>query len=136
MDLSSDRVFWRRLNKRSRRTEKKRRRAQPRHFRFEFLEDRQMMAVDWRNPVNALDVNADGFTVPIDVLQIVNELNANGSRRLPDVRDPNKPFWDTTGDQVIAPLDALQVVNALNNGNASPFRLTEGTTLDSEATVR
>jgi YD repeat-containing protein len=102
---------------------------------FEQLECRELLAVDWRNPVDALDVNADGATVPIDALNVINDLNANGSRQLPAVKDPTKPFLDTDGDQFIAPLDVLQVVNGLNSGNVSPFRLNEGNSLARESTV-
>src|SRR5262245_52342011 len=84
---------------------------------LESLEDRRMMTVNWRNPVDALDVTSDGNTVPLDVLNIVNELNSRGSRKLADDKDPSRPYWDTNGDQFIAPLDALRVVNALNDGN-------------------
>jgi hypothetical protein len=75
-----------------------------RRLAIEALETRHLLAVTWRNPVNALDVTADGSTVPLDALNIINELNNNGARRLADSKDPSKPFWDTTGDQFLAPL--------------------------------
>ena len=66
---------------RSRRTKRR-----DRHLLFEPLEDRRLLAVDWRNPVNSLDVNDDGFISPVDALQPINELNDNGSHALADVR--------------------------------------------------
>ena len=106
-----------------------------RKLAIESLEARQLLAVDWRNPVNSLDVTGDGATVPIDALNIINEINNNGSRRLSDQKDPSKPFWDASGDQFLAPLDALQVINALNAGNVAPYRLSEGVTLHSQSTI-
>ena len=117
-----------------RRFRRKRQRSAGR-IRFEQLERRDLLATIWRNPVDALDVVADGVTVPLDVLNVINELNNNGSRRLPDQKDPAKPYWDTSGDQFIAPLDALQVINALNAAKASPYRIKEGTTLNDQSTV-
>jgi hypothetical protein len=102
---------------------------------LERLERRDLLAVIWRNPVNALDVNADGATVPIDALNVINDLNANGTRALPAIKDPSLPFVDTTGDQFVAPLDVLQIINALNAGNNSPFRLTEANTFAREKSV-
>ena len=57
-----------------------------RQLRFESLEDRRLLAVDWRNPVNSLDVSGDGFISPLDALQPINELNDNGSHALADQR--------------------------------------------------
>ena len=71
-----------------------------------------------QNPVNNLDVNADGFISPIDVLILVNDLNFNGSRTLP-LSLPTPPFLDPTGDGRIDPLDVLTVINFINaRGNA------------------
>ncbi len=37
----------------------------------------------WQNPAEPLDVNADGFITPLDVLLIINDINTNGARTLP-----------------------------------------------------
>ncbi|MGE0756877.1 MAG: peroxidase family protein, partial [Pirellulaceae bacterium] len=110
-------------------------RLRTRRSYFEPLETRQLLAVDWRNPVDALDVTGDGRTVPLDALSIINELNRNGTRRLSDVRDSDKPYWDANGDQFIAPLDALRVVNGINSGKYAPFRLQEHGVLADEANI-
>ena len=50
---------------------------------FESLERfASCLAVNWRNPVNSLDVTGDGVTVPLDALNIINEINNNGSRQI------------------------------------------------------
>src|SRR5688572_20032731 len=96
---------------RSRRTERR-----LRQLRFESLEDRRLLAVDFRNPVNSLDVSGDGFLSPVDPLQVINELNLVGPHALTGTRPAANPFWDASGDNFISPLDALQVINALNAG--------------------
>lgn len=68
----------------------------------------------WKNPANALDVNDDSFVAPIDVLFIVNDINANGSRDLRGSGLSTPPYLDVNGDSFVAPLDVLLVVNFLN----------------------
>lgn len=58
---------------------------------------------------------------PIDVLQIVNELNipmfASQGGHLPAPPDSGVPsFYDVSGDGVVSPIDALLIVNFLNTG--------------------
>jgi hypothetical protein len=79
----------------------------------------------WRNPVDPLDVNNDGFVVPIDALVIINELAdrviSSSTGLLPSPPEPPNlppPFLDPTGDGFVSPLDALQVINFLNNPEA------------------
>jgi YD repeat-containing protein len=103
--------------------------------RFEQLETRWLMAVDWRNPVDALDVDANGAIVPLDALEIINRLNSNEPNSLPAVRDPLLPYYDVTGDQVAAPIDALSVINHLNQEGSGPRKLSEGDGLVRETTV-
>ena len=102
---------------------------------FESLEDRRLLAVDWRNPVNSLDVSGDGFISPLDALQPINELNDNGPHALPEQRPGDKPFWDASGDQFISPLDALQVINALNDNRIVPYVLGESQQIAAEQSV-
>ena len=71
-----------------------------------------------QNPANNLDVDADGFVSPIDVLILVNDINFNNSRVLPtSLATP--PYLDPNGDGSIGPLDVLLVINFINaRGNA------------------
>ena len=52
----------------------------------------------------------------IDVLLILNDLNANTARRLPTPENGNEPppFVDVNGDGFVSPIDALLVLNDLN----------------------
>jgi hypothetical protein len=74
----------------------------------------------WRNTAKPNDVDGDGFVSPIDVLQIINELNdpkiATAGGRLP-VSGPKfpPPFLDVNDDGFVSPLDALIVINFLND---------------------
>ena len=93
----------------------------------EMLEDRRMLNVDWRNPVDSLDVDSDGFIAPLDVLVVINYINSAEPKSLPPQRDPAKPFFDTDGDQAVTPLDVLRVINELNSEGGGKRNLTEGT---------
>lgn len=42
----------------------------------ERLEQRYLLSVDWQNPLQPADVNADGYSSAIDALVVINELNA------------------------------------------------------------
>ena len=90
---------------------------------FESLEDRRWLAVDWRNPVDAVDVDGDGFVVPLDALVVINDINANGARALPAVRTAGANYLDTSGDQFLAPQDALIVINYINAEGAQGKRI-------------
>ncbi|MFK7738454.1 MAG: tandem-95 repeat protein [Pirellulaceae bacterium] len=68
-----------------------------------------------QNPVENLDVNADGFVTPIDALLVVNFLNTNTGDGSVANLPPPPPFRDTNGDNFITAIDALLVINALNN---------------------
>lgn len=87
---------------------------------------------DWQNPINRFDVNANGSVEPLDVLNIINELNNPRFRdsvgRLVDAASlavfPNF-FFDVNADGFAVPLDALIIVNFLNltsqpEGEAAP----------------
>ncbi len=73
--------------------------------------------VAWHNTPRPLDVNNDGTLAPIDALQIINDLNLNGSRLLPALQG-GPPFLDVNNDGYVTPIDVLLVVNELNRGNA------------------
>ena len=77
-------------------------------------------AFPWQNARNRLDVNDDGFVVPLDVLLIINELNARSiigaDGRLPAQFDPLIGFFfDVNADGFVSPLDALIIINFLND---------------------
>lgn len=67
-----------------------------------------------QNPINPSDVNADGFVSPIDVLLIVNFINANGNGVSVSTLPPPPPFRDVDGDNRITPNDILRVINTIN----------------------
>ncbi|MCB9875897.1 MAG: tandem-95 repeat protein, partial [Planctomycetaceae bacterium] len=71
----------------------------------------------WHNSQNPFDVNNDGNVSAVDVLQIINDLNANGSRVLP-VLSGAPPFLDVNNDGSVTPIDALQVINRINSGSS------------------
>jgi hypothetical protein len=75
----------------------------------------------WSNPDNPLDVTGDGQVAPADVLEIINHLNAFGSRAVegepgPAVSATGRRFLDADRDNFISPADALTVINHLNAG--------------------
>ncbi len=93
--------------------------------RVEALETRLLLAADWQNPLDPMDVDAaeSAFAVtPIDALLVINELNDPvladpTTGRLPalgpdDLAAP--PFVDVDADGYVSPLDALLVINRLN----------------------
>lgn len=69
----------------------------------------------WQNAVNPVDVDDDKFVSPLDVLFLINDINANGARLL-DHESPTRTwFLDVDDDGSITPLDVLAVINWLNN---------------------
>ena len=68
----------------------------------------------WQNPSDPMDVNADGFMAPNDVLSIINEINRNGARAFARSDSLPPPFYDVNGDGLINPTDALIVTNEIN----------------------
>lgn len=70
----------------------------------------------WQNDL-PLDVNNSGGIQPIDALIVINDLNRNGVRDLPQRlagEDQIPYFFDVSGDGKITPIDALAVINWLN----------------------
>ncbi len=97
-----------------------------RQLLVEHLERRLLLAADWQNADNRLDVSEDDLITPVDALGIINELNL---RRWSDERGrlPPRPgdappgtFVDTNGDGFVSPLDALLVINAINGDRQPP----------------
>jgi hypothetical protein len=75
----------------------------------------------WQNPDLQFDVDNDRLVMPLDVLMLINEINADGPRSLPLVpqglsRMP--PYLDVSGDNFIAPSDVLLVINCINSRSA------------------
>lgn len=70
----------------------------------------------WMNASNALDVNDDGRVQALDVLLLVNKINAEGNIKLPPPTGTELPefFYDCSGDGLISPLDVIHIVNHLN----------------------
>ena len=122
-------------NRPSRRRHAAKRQAYNRQLFFESLEGRRLLATDFRNPVDSLDIDADGTIVPLDALWIINELNAVGSHDLVLPRDPAARFVDPSGDQLVAPLDAVLVINYLNDRGSGPRILRERGQLSDETLV-
>ena len=100
-----------------------------RHFSLEPLEAREMLAADWQNPANFLNVNNDpeGFVSPVDrPMDHQRTQRATVSDpdtgRLPPLIGQEKPagFYDVDGDGFVSPIDALKVINRLNFGNQPP----------------
>ncbi len=81
---------------------------------------------DFYNRDQPLDVNRDGDVSPLDVLIVINYLNAGGSSLLPGVIGLPEFSLDTNNDGSVSPLDALIIINQLNSsqlsGEASPSR--------------
>lgn len=70
----------------------------------------------WQNSSNHYDVSNDGIISALDVLLIINEINANGSRSLAGSDLSTPPFVDVNGDSLVSALDVLLVINFLNAG--------------------
>jgi hypothetical protein len=75
------------------------------------------LASPWTNPVSSLDINGDGQLAPLDVLVLINEINASGGGVLspPAGAASPPPYLDPNGDNTLAALDVLLVINALNS---------------------
>ncbi len=65
--------------------------------------------------VRNLDVNGDGSVSPIDVLQVINDINVNGTRTLPYVNNSTIGFVDTNGDGTVSGFDVLLIIAYLNS---------------------
>jgi subtilisin family serine protease len=74
----------------------------------------------FQNPRHPCDVDDDGTIAPIDVLILINDINAHGSRELTTPPSP-PPLLDPNGDGWITPLDVLIVVNYINARGSGPI---------------
>ncbi len=83
------------------------------------------------NPINAMDVNNDGFVSPLDVLVVINALNARVNNKAFDTGFGGAPFLDVNADHFVSPLDVLVVINQLNRrSETSPSAGGEGEAAD------
>jgi hypothetical protein len=74
----------------------------------------------WQNSDDPMDVNGDGFLMPVDVLLLVNYLNNNpDGHALPPAPATPPPFYDVNGDNYVTPTDILLVINELNYASAA-----------------
>lgn len=84
----------------------------------------------WHNAGSPVDVIANGSVDPLDVLVLINFINAYGTRYLDDdVDEPRSPhFLDVDNDGSISPLDVVLVINWINrrNGNGEGEGETSG----------
>ena len=112
--------------------------GQRRRCSLEALEARRLLAGDWRNSVNCLDVTGDGHVGLHDALAIVREIHQRGERDLP-FRDSGgvDPYWDVDADARISYDDAVTVVRGIQSFGESPYRLSErdGLSVTSEVVI-
>jgi len=83
-----------------------------------------LAAPAWQNPRHPCDVTGDAFIAPIDVLVLINDINARGSRDLTAASPPTPtppPFLDPNGDDRITPLDVLIAINYINTYGSGPI---------------
>ena len=92
-----------------------------REFHFEKLEPRLAMDSSWQNAFLPNDVDESQVVNPLDVLNVINDLNLNGVRNLPEIKTPGEPFCDVNGDRHLDPSDVLAVIDAINRTRSSMF---------------
>lgn len=78
----------------------------------------------WQNSGNRFDVNNDNLVTPLDVVLVVNHLNATGSGPLPAPNGPVQFFVDVNGNNSIGPDDVLAIINHIND--AAPTAVSAG----------
>ena len=69
----------------------------------------------YQNYRNRFDVDDDLTVSPLDVLVLINDINAFGSRVLAPNAFTPPPYIDVNGDRRVDPLDVLEVINYLNS---------------------
>lgn len=94
--------------------------ARPR-LGFESLEQRLVQDSSWQNPFLPNDVDGTQRVDPLDVLDVINTLNLNGARDLPDTKPPEEPFCDVNGDRRLDPTDVLTLIDAINRARSPIF---------------
>jgi hypothetical protein len=97
----------------------------------------------WQNHQQPYDVSGEGKVTPLDVLLVINYLNAGHGGVVPPVlpgATPPPPFYDVNGDGVISAQDVLVLINYLNDvtgssggGEKAPDANAEGESADAAA---
>jgi hypothetical protein len=82
------------------------------------------------NLLDPLDVNHDGNVSPLDVLMVVNYLNAHSSNLPPTGGFALPSYLDVTTDGNVTALDALIIINRLNASPESSVVSAEGESVD------
>ena len=78
----------------------------------------------WLNPNLPEDIDNDTVVSPLDVLALINEINAGGARSLDGSGLSYPPYFDPNGDRSLDALDVLMVINYINvnpNGPAGEY---------------
>jgi hypothetical protein len=84
-------------------------------------------SISFTNAENRYDVNGDGVTSPLDLLQVINLLNEKGAHRLTAADWEGellgrRGFYDVNGDDFVSPVDVLWGINYLNAGGDAKAR--------------
>jgi hypothetical protein len=80
----------------------------------------QIVSHVWHNYANPYDVDGLGHVEPLDVLMIINWINAHpGVSTPPAPPAAGPPYYDVNADDLIAPQDVLLVVNYINSHSAA-----------------
>lgn len=84
----------------------------------------QIVANVWHNALLPYDVTGSEGITPLDVLTLINYINAHpGRTELPASPAAPPPFYDVDDDRQIMPLDVLLVINYIN---AHPTKTSSG----------
>jgi hypothetical protein len=81
--------------------------------------DNQISYTPWHNTLNPEDVNGNGVVEPLDVLLVINYINAPTSElELPAPPAGPHPYYDVNNDRACTAIDALMVINRLNRATS------------------
>ncbi|MFM7975656.1 MAG: dockerin type I domain-containing protein, partial [Pirellula sp.] len=90
-------------------------------LRLSVLVERMPNTAPWQNPTLRWDVDRSGLVTPLDVLLLIDAINANPIGNLPSPRSGQSlglPDVDVDGDGKLTPLDVLSTINRLNGTGA------------------
>jgi VCBS repeat-containing protein len=79
----------------------------------------QVVASLHQNPTNRFDVNNDSFVSPIDVLVVINLINAQGASVPVDQLPPPPPYYDVNGNGFVDSTDVLSLIDYINSTGGS-----------------
>jgi hypothetical protein len=82
----------------------------------------------WQNTVEPCDVDGAGTVAPLDVLILINYINAHPNNPILPVTPPPPPYlyYDVDNDGACTPADVLRVINHINNQLAGSLASGEG----------